>query len=80
LSKKIKKIGILGGTFDPCHIGHLNISKASKQKFKLNKIVWAITKKDPFKKRSKLSLEDRIKTQKNLLKNISLLKSLILKK
>ena len=68
MSKKIKKIGILGGTFDPCHIGHLNISKVSKQKFKLNKIVWAITKKNPFKKRSKLSLEDRIKNSKKFTK------------
>jgi len=74
LSKKIKKIGILGGTFDPCHIGHLNISKASKQKFKLNKIVWAITKKNPFKKRSKLSLEDRIKNSKKFTKKYKFIK------
>lgn len=74
MSKKIKKIGILGGTFDPCHIGHLNISKASKQKFKLNKIVWAITKKNPFKKRSKLSLEDRIKNSKKFTKKYKFIK------
>lgn len=74
MSKKIKKIGILGGTFDPCHIGHLNISKVSKQKFKLNKIVWAITKKNPFKKRSKLSLEDRIKNSKKFTKKYKFIK------
>ena len=74
MSKKIKKIGILGGTFDPCHIGHLNISKASKQKFKLNKIVWAITKKNPFKKKSKLSLEDRIKNSKKFTKKYKFIK------
>ena len=74
MSKKIKKIGILGGTFDPCHIGHLNISKASKQKFKLNKIVWTITKKNPFKKRSKLSLEDRIKNSKKFTKKYKFIK------
>jgi len=80
LSKKIKKIGILGGTFDPCHIGHLNISKASKQKFKLNKIVWAITKKNPFKKRSKLSLEDRIKNSKKFTKKYKFIKIIYFEK
>ena len=74
MSKKIKKIGILGGAFDPCHIGHLNISKASKQKFKLNKIVWVITKKNPFKKKSKLSLEDRIKNSKKFTKKYKFIK------
>ena len=35
---KINKIGILGGTFDPPHIGHLHISKQSLKKLKLQKI------------------------------------------
>jgi len=51
-SKKIK-IGILGGTFDPAHKGHLEISKQAKKRFELKNIVWAITKKNPFKDESK---------------------------
>ena len=62
--RKNKKIGILGGTFDPCHLGHLKISKEAEKKFKLAKIIWAITKKNPFKKTSNTKLEQRIKISK----------------
>ncbi len=61
-----KKIGILGGTFDPSHIGHIKISLEAKRKFKINKIVWAITKKNPFKKKSLLSLNKRIEIAKKI--------------
>jgi len=70
--KKIisKKIGILGGTFDPPHKGHIKISKEAKKKYNLNKVIWAITKKNPFKLKSNLSLNKRIKFSKKInLKN-----------
>ena len=57
--KKIK-VGILGGTFDPAHKGHLEISKQAKKKFGLKKIVWAITKQNPFKNKSKSNLKRRM--------------------
>ena len=65
--KNHKKIGILGGTFDPAHNGHLEISKQAKQKYKLNYIIWAITKKNPFKKKSKIKLITRIKLAKKII-------------
>ena len=65
---KKNKIGILGGTFDPPHIGHLTISKEAKKRFYLKKILWAITKKNPFKKVSSLSLKERIIKSKKLTK------------
>ena len=72
--KNHKKIGILGGTFDPAHIGHIKISKEAKKKFKLNYIIWAVTKKNPFKNKSKLNLNLRIKYAKKITKKEKFIK------
>ena len=64
-----KKIGILGGSFDPAHKGHLAISKEAYKKLKLDKIIWAITKKNPFKKKCISSLPTRIKNSKKIIGN-----------
>jgi len=63
-----KKIGILGGSFDPAHKGHLKISTEAKKKFKINKIIWAITQKNPFKSKSKFALKKRIEIAKKITK------------
>ena len=41
-----KSIGVLGGSFDPVHKGHLIITKIAIKKIKLNKVIWTITKKN----------------------------------
>ena len=60
MNLKKNKIGILGGSFDPAHKGHLAISKEAKKRLKLEYIIWAITKKNPFKNLSTTKLSDRI--------------------
>ena len=65
-SKKNIKVGILGGTFDPPHIGHLHISKIALKKLKLNKLIWVITKKNPLKKKPYLKIKTRIKLSKKI--------------
>ena len=72
--KNHKKIGILGGTFDPAHIGHIKISREAKKKFKLDYVIWAITKKNPFKNKSKLNLNSRIKYAKKITKKEKFIK------
>jgi len=67
--KNYTKIGILGGTFDPPHKGHVHISQIIVKKLKLNKILWVVTKKNPFKKKPYLSTQARIKLSKKIIKN-----------
>ena len=57
--KKVK-IGILGGSFDPAHKGHLAISKEALKKFNLKSIIWAITNQNPFKDKTVNNLKERI--------------------
>ena len=59
-NKKLNKIGILGGTFDPAHKGHIAISKEAIRSYKISKVIWAVTKKNPFKKKSYMTLKERI--------------------
>ena len=61
------KIGILGGSFDPAHKGHLAISKEAKRRFKLEKIIWAVTKKNPLKAESKTPISKKIKDCKKII-------------
>ena len=68
---KISKssIGILGGSFDPPHQGHIKISNISIKKLKIKKLYWVITKKNPFKKKPYFLLKERISKSKNILRN-----------
>ena len=64
-----ENIGILGGSFDPPHKGHLYISKKSIKLFKLKKVIWAITKKNPLKKSPFFSFSQRKKLCRKIIKD-----------
>ena len=66
--KNHTKIGILGGTFDPPHKGHLYISKVALKKMRLKKVLWAVTKKNPLKNKPYLKIKERIKLSKQIVK------------
>jgi len=78
LENKLKinnnKIGILGGSFDPAHKGHLAISKEAKKKFKLKSVVWAITNQNPFKKKASNDLKKRISFCKKIINKSKFIK------
>lgn len=53
----MKRIGIMGGTFNPIHNGHLAIAKAAYQQFSLEKVLFLPSKKPPHKKNLKLAAD-----------------------
>ena len=71
--KKVK-IGILGGSFDPAHKGHLAISKEALKRFNLKTIIWAITNQNPFKEKSVNDLKKRIAVCKKIIGTNRLIK------
>ena len=64
-----KSTGLLGGSFDPAHKGHLEISKIAIKKINLHKILWLVAKKNPFKGTPFYSLSQRLTKAKKLAEN-----------
>lgn len=58
--KKNMKIGIMGGTFNPIHYGHLVTAEEALSQFKLDRVIFIPTGQPPHKTTGKLaSPEDR---------------------
>lgn len=47
------KIGILGGSFNPPHLGHLFISETAIKVLELDYVVWLVSPQNPLKEESK---------------------------
>ena len=62
------KIGILGSSFNPAHLGHLKLSDKAIQIFDLDEVWWMITKQNPLKEKNDyMSFEDRSNQAKKLM-------------
>ena len=75
-----KPIGLLGGSFDPAHKGHLAISKIAIKNIKLEKVYWIVSRKNPFKKKPHFSLSERMTRAKKLTSKINKIKVIYLDK
>ena len=64
----MKKIGLLGGSFDPAHRGHLYISLEAKKILKLNEIWWLVTPQNPHKNFKAATYTERLNNCKILTK------------
>jgi len=55
-----KRIGIMGGTFDPVHIGHLFIAEQARETFELNLVLFIPTGYPPHKQTSGVTGQQRV--------------------
>ncbi|NMA89986.1 MAG: nicotinate-nucleotide adenylyltransferase [Amphibacillus sp.] len=56
----MKKIGLLGGTFDPPHIGHLTMAEEAYEKLNLDEVWFIPSAEPPHKEQAKVSAVDRL--------------------
>jgi len=54
-----KKVGLLGGSFNPAHIGHLTISKYALTELGLDYVIWLVTPQNPLKPPYEQGMEER---------------------
>lgn len=56
------RVGILGGSFNPPHLGHVHISQAVLKSLRMDAIWWLVTPQNPLKtNKNLLPFEERIK-------------------
>ena len=73
-------IGILGGSFDPAHLGHVSISSKAIKFLNLKQMWWLVASQNPLKeKNQKKSLQNRLLSAKLINKNYKI-KTLALEK
>ena len=65
----MKRIGLLGGSFDPPHKGHIYISIESKKLLQINEIWWLVTPQNPLKISEPATYQKRITNCKEISKD-----------
>jgi nicotinate-nucleotide adenylyltransferase len=59
----VRRVGLLGGSFNPAHDGHRHISVAALKRLALDEVWWLVTPQNPLKpERGMAPIEDRIAT------------------
>ena len=53
-----RKIGILGGTFDPIHYGHLLLGEAAREQFNLDRVIFMPNNLTTYKNRKEITSGD----------------------
>lgn len=61
------KVGLLGGSFDPAHEGHVHITEMALRRFGLDRVWWLVSPGNPLKRHGPAPLAQRIDAARQLL-------------
>lgn len=61
------RIGILGGSFDPPHAGHVHITKVARRRFGLDRVWWLVSPGNPLKPHGPAPMSERLAAARRLL-------------
>ena len=54
------RVGLLGGSFDPAHEGHVHITEMALRRFRLDRVWWLVSPGNPLKAHGPAPLSQRI--------------------
>lgn len=60
-------VGLLGGSFDPPHAGHVHISREALKRFDLGAVWWLVSPGNPLKARGPAALDRRLDAARRLI-------------
>jgi len=60
-------VGLLGGSFDPAHAGHVEITRTALRRFGLDQLWWLVSPGNPLKTRGPAPMGDRIAAARQLI-------------
>lgn len=60
IAKAGQSVGLLGGSFDPAHAGHVHITKAALKRFGLDHVWWLVSPGNPLKSQGPAPMSDRL--------------------
>lgn len=63
------RVGLLGGSFDPPHEGHVLITEEAMRRFDLDRVWWLVSPGNPLKLRQPAPLAERIRNGRTLMQD-----------
>ncbi len=69
MARRGQVIGLLGGSFDPAHQGHVQITQAALKRFGLNRVWWLVTPGNPLKTNGPAPLPVRLQAARAVMQH-----------